>query len=248
MDIETLYNLAKAAEKNAERTYASLGQQKDAFTRGIIRVPACVYDYNRLLPLVATIGGDDAEHLFEPIDADKFAGVADGSGTWAYRQTLQMTELALSCLSIMVAYLQSKLGSAARQVEALIDLIRVNLRPAMFDKPQRETDVQNILDIIFRARNLNYKREKVVIDYSSKQFKPDFTFDTLDLALEVKFCDSQPREKTIIDEINADIPAYQTKYRYVLFVVFDVGYIRDESLFKTGIQDNAGVHVLVEKM
>ena len=58
--------------------------------------------------------------------------------------------------------------------------------------------------------------------YSVKNYKPDFTFEGLDLAIEVKLCNKPEREKAIVEEINSDIPAYQTKYRYVIFVIYDL--------------------------
>jgi hypothetical protein len=44
----------------------------------------------------------------------------------------------------------------------------------------------------------------------------------IDSALEIKFCGNLNREKSIIPEINDDILAYQTKYRNIFFVVYDI--------------------------
>jgi hypothetical protein len=139
------------------------------------------------------------------------------------------------------------LGATGRQVQAILDLIDANLRPAIFHDPEREVEVQNALEVILRARALDYRREKVTIEYSSKRFVPDFTFEPLDLAVEVKLCKSAEKEKAIVDEINADIPAYQTRYRHIIFVVYDLGFIRDVSQFRSGIESNPDVYVLVVK-
>jgi DpnII restriction endonuclease len=91
------------------------------------------------------------------------------------------------------------------------------------------------------------RREKVSIPYSSKKFIPDFVFDSFDLALDTKLCNSANREREIVDEINADIPAYHTKYGHILFVIYDVGFIRDVAQFKSGIEAIPGVRVIVIK-
>ena len=46
------------------------------------------------------------------------------------------------------------------------------------------------------------------------------------------------------DEINADITAYSTKYERLLFVVYDLGVIRDEAEFRRDIE-NAGANIKV---
>ena len=53
---------------------------------------------------------------------------------------------------------------------------------------------------------------------------------------------------TGIDEINADIPAYKTRYKNLLFVVYDMGCIRDISSFVGDIEsNNKNVSVIVVK-
>ena len=112
---------------------------------------------------------------------------------------------------------------------------------------QNEREVENVLETILRAKSLDYRREKVSIEYSSKSFVPDFTFDSLDLALETKLCKSAAKEKALIDEINADILAYKTCYNRIVFVIYDLGCIRDEGRFRSGIEGNPGVYVLIIK-
>jgi REase_DpnII-MboI len=156
-------------------------------------------------------------------------------------------DLAAARLSALAAYLQNKVTAPEREADSVLDLVAANLRPAMFADPSSERDVQDKLEVIFRARSHNFRREKVSIPYSSKYYVPDFTFDDLDLAVEVKLCKSDTKEKSLIDEINADILAYQTKYRRAIFVVYDLGFIRDVPAFKSGIESRAGVYVLVVK-
>ena len=55
------------------------------------------------------------------------------------------------------------------------------------------------------------------------------------------------REKEIITEINDDILAYQTKYGNLLFVVYDVGFIRDIDRFIDSFEKSTNVIVRVVK-
>jgi len=50
--------------------------------------------------------------------------------------------------------------------------------------------------------------------------------------VEIKFCDRAGREKEIIGEINDYIIAFKTKYPNLIFVIYDVGMIRDIAEFK----------------
>ena len=58
---------------------------------------------------------------------------------------------------------------------------------------------------------------------------------------------STERLKEIIDEINSDIRAYSMVYERQLYVVYDVGTIRDEAEFKRGLENTPGVSVIIVK-
>jgi len=239
MEIETLYMMAKAAAHNAERACQTAGNNTGTLW-GYSGYSVYLDEYNRLVPLVIEQFGEEARRLFQPISS--VPDHLSGGDIW-----VKYSELAAARLSTLASYLQSKLGTTDKQIQAILDLINANLRPSIFQDPQREVEIQNALEVMFRARALDYRREKIAIEYSSKKFIPDFTFETLDLALEVKLCNSPDKEKAIVDEINADIPAYQSRYRHIVFVVYDLGFVRDVNQFKSGIESNAGVHVLVIK-
>ena len=242
MNVETLYNMAKAAARGAERVCEAVSEGKFAW-QIYGGYPAYIAEYNKLLPFVIEEYGAEAEYLFQPIDLGKSINPADVPGMmWR-----TYAELAAARLAALASYLQDKVGEKTIQIQSILDVINLNLRPAIFDKPKREREIQNSLEIILRAKGFDYQREKVSIVYSSKTYVPDFTFDSRDLALEVKFCNTVRKEKDIIDEINGDIPAYKTKYRHLIFVVYDLGFIRDVMQFKSGIEDNPDVYVLVVK-
>ncbi len=58
---------------------------------------------------------------------------------------------------------------------------------------------------------------------------------------------SADKLKAIVDEINADIRAYSTVYERQLYVIYDIGTIRDEEEFKRDLESAQGVHVIVVK-
>jgi hypothetical protein len=129
----------------------------------------------------------------------------------------------------------------------LIDLAQNKLRKIMRTSPQDEKEVQDKFEDVLTSVDFKYLRDKETITYSSKSYKPDFTFPGIDTALEIKLCNRAGREKEIIDEINADILAYKTKYPNIIFLVYDLGHIRDIDRFKADIESQDRVIVLVIK-
>ncbi len=103
------------------------------------------------------------------------------------------------------------------------------------------------MEIIFRARGFDFRREQETVPFSTKRYIPDFTFDRIGLAVEVKLCKDKDRERPMIDEINADIIGYGGKYDRCIFVIYDLGFIRDIARFSEDIEKNPGAHVLIVK-
>ncbi len=83
--------------------------------------------------------------------------------------------------------------------------------------------------------------------YSTKRYIPDFTFNRIGLAVEVKLCKAKDREKEMIAEINDDIIGYGGRYDRCLFVIHDLGFIRDIVQFSADIEENPNIHVLIVK-
>jgi hypothetical protein len=76
---------------------------------------------------------------------------------------------------------------------------------------------------------------------------PDFLFARLGLALEVKLLREHARLGPLIDEINADIRAYSKSYSRLMFVVYDLGIIRDEVQFRADLEAENAVALVVVK-
>lgn len=129
----------------------------------------------------------------------------------------------------------------------LIDLAQNRLRKTMRTAPQDEKEVQEKFEDALISVDFKYLREQETITYSSKFYKPDFTFPGIDTALEIKLCNRAGRERDIIAEINDDILAYKSKYPNIIFLVYDVGHIRDIDRFKADIESHDRVIVLVIK-
>jgi hypothetical protein len=124
------------------------------------------------------------------------------------------------------------------EIVKILSLIENKLRKTVREKPQAESEIKNALENLFIGADLDkeYMREKENVVYSSKTYIPDFTFKRINGVVEAKLCDGPKREKEIIAEINDDIPAYKTRYGNLIFVVYDLGFIRDRDMFAGSIE------------
>lgn len=136
---------------------------------------------------------------------------------------------------------------AASDLIELIKLSEINFRKLFREKPSNEKQVQEKYEDLLSANSIAFLREKEAISYSSKSYIPDFTIRNLDLAIELKICADATREKGIIPEINDDIAAYSTRYKNLLFIIYDTGFIRDTEAFKESFEEKPNTIVLIVK-
>jgi len=129
----------------------------------------------------------------------------------------------------------------------IIKLSECKLRKVIRKEPSNEKEVQDAFEGLLIGADVVFSRENDRIEYSSKTYTPDFTMEKAGLAVEIKFCNREEREKQMIAEINDDILAYKTKYGNLVFVIYDVGYIRDVDKFSKNFEDQEGVVVRVVK-
>jgi hypothetical protein len=129
----------------------------------------------------------------------------------------------------------------------IINLAETKLRKTVRELPKTEKEIQDRFEDLLVATDIKYLREQDRIVYSSKTYQPDFSFTEINAVLEMKLCDKAGREKAIISEINDDILAYKTKYPNVIFLIYDLGHIRDVNRFKEDVESQDGVIVLVVK-
>lgn len=123
-----------------------------------------------------------------------------------------------------------------------------NLRRLIRTNPDNEKEIHDHLEDLLALKGYQFEREQVSIPYSTKKYIPDFTLENQNIAIDVKFCNAPTDERRIIDEINADIPAYQQRYQNVLFVVYDMAVIRRLKDYASSIEkSHQNVNVIIIK-
>jgi hypothetical protein len=185
--------------------------------------------------------------MLDTIKVDNLA--TSGNTTWPGQK--ELFDLAYSNTALLKSLLEVQIGYAEDETHKLMDFIQGNLRRAVFAIPDKEVDVQNGIEALIVGRGMakgtEYDRETGRVKTSGKESVPDFIFPHLKLCLEVKLAKSGDKLRAIVDEINADIRAYATRYERQLYIVYDVGTIRDEAEFKRDLESAPGVSVLVVK-
>jgi len=193
-------------------------------------------------------------------------GPGDPGGAWNPQASIERRhhQAFLRHLDAAQGFLQAALADLQRrgiadvydgkdtpaESSALVKIITLGerkLRKAVRDKPDRERQVQDAFETLLVGADIAHDRETDSIVYSSKTYTPDFSFRSIDLAVELKLCNRSDREKEIIAEVNDDIIAYKTKYRNLIFFVYDLGYIRDVDRFAQAFEACEGVIVRVIK-
>lgn len=172
----------------------------------------------------------------------------------AYREQLEVAKgllrgakLELKRKGIEAVYQGKNTAPEASAIVRVLGLTEHKLRKMIREEPANERLLQDAVENLFIAADVEHAREIERIAYSSKSYVPDFTLKKIDLAVEIKLCHVAKREKEIIGEINDDIVAYKQGYGNLLFVVYDVGQIRDVEKFKTQFEQQDQVIVQVIK-
>lgn len=201
--------------------------------------------YNDLAHAVAKVVRVDA--IIDTYDIDRVPG---GGDTIAFQQK-ELFDSVFTNLSILKSFLESKVGIKTDRIQSLKDFFQANLRRALFSEPEREVEVQNVVEQLLIGRSMvkgvDYDRETGRVKVSIKEVIPDFILPKLGMAIEVKLTKDKSKSKVIVDEINADIMSYGKEYAAILFIVYDIGSIRDEVEFKQDLELTDGVSVIVVK-
>lgn len=154
-------------------------------------------------------------------------------------------------LSILEAFLIAKSDLPAEKSESLRYFLEANLRKAVFKEPSCEKEVQDAVEQLLIGRGLekgiDYDREVGRVKVSVKEVIPDFILPPLQMAIEIKLSKTKAKPKALVDEINADIQSYSIKYERILFIVYDLGTIRDSNEFVKDLQRTPGINVVVVK-
>lgn len=151
----------------------------------------------------------------------------------------------LEASEISEVYSGENTAEEASDLIQIINLGEKKLRKLIRETPTKEKQVQDKYEDLLIANDINYSREFPYIVYSSKKYVPDFSIEKLDLAIEIKLCKKD--EKLLIAQINDDILAYKTKFRNLIFLIYDIGQIRDIDKFKDSIELHEDVIVQIIK-
>ena len=174
-----------------------------------------------------------------------------GHGDTVALQQKNIFESVHANVSVLKAFIEGKLGVVDDEITALRDFLQARLRSAVLRPPDKERDVQDAIEQVLIGRGLikgqDYDRETGRVKVSTKEVIPDFILLKLGLALEVKLIYESGRTKTVVDEINADIMSYSKIYRKLLFIVYDMGFIRVEEEFRHDLEANERVSVIIVK-
>lgn len=170
--------------------------------------------YNQLVNAISQVMPINT--IVDVYNLDNIPGNAD---TIAIQQK-ELFESAHANLSVLKAYLESKLDLKADEIANLTNFLQANLRKAVFRVPERESNVQEVIEQLLIGRGLtkgiDYDRETGRVKVSIKEVIPDFIFPKWGSALEVKLSTDKDKSKAIVDQINADIKAYSKEYAFIL--------------------------------
>ena len=179
--------------------------------------------------------------MFYTFDLDKMPSWGDSA--WPIQK--KILEQVFVCAKMLCSSLEANIDFAN-----LENFIYSRLRTVIFDKPQKEIEVQNAIEALLLGRGLNkgidYDRESGKFEFSGKEYIPDFIIPKLSLCIEVKLL-RENRKSKVIEEISADITAYSKQYQRQLFIVYDLGCIQNEEEFKRDIENAGNVKVIIVK-
>jgi REase_DpnII-MboI len=191
-----------------------------------------------------TVSGDRNVHIY---DTGKMKGSTDT--VWPVQKEIFDTIYAdvLILSNLLSAY---DVGISA-SISEIQDLLVSNLRKVIFEKPDKERDVQNAMEALLVGRgyqkSIDYEREAGRVKFSGKEFVPDFIFANISLAAQVKLVKEKHQMTKCVEEMSADVPAYLSVYKNILFCVYDLGVIRDVGEFQEGLEKQNGVRICVIK-
>lgn len=148
-------------------------------------------------------------------------------------------------------HVQANTGFVSLPRRNLIDIesaIERTLRPHFrLGPPGRESEVQDAIEDVLIALGVMYTREKERVPVGPRAFTPDFILSDFDLALEAKFANERHSSSAIQEEMTSDISAYRTRWKYILFVVYDLGVISDPYQMRRENMKLYGVSVVIVK-
>lgn len=168
-----------------------------------------------------------------------------GDSVWPVQK--KILEQVWVSAKLLYSSLEGSIDFVDDEFDNLENFIQSRLRAVIFEKPQREVEVQNAIESLLLGRGLSkgsdYDRETGKFEFSGKEYIPDFIIPKLQLCIEVKLL-RDGRKSKVIEEISADITAYAKQYERQLFVVYDLGVIQNEEEFRRDIENAGNVKLI----
>lgn len=165
-------------------------------------------------------------------------------------QKLALEEVLLSS-KLLLANLEGDDDFVDDEFENFANFVSARFRSAVFEQPKNEKEVQNTFETLLIGRGMNkgtdFDRESGKIEYSSKEYIPDFVINTPKMAVEIKLIKDAKEQSRIIEQISADITAYSKEYERIMFLVYDLGCIQNEIQFRSDIEKSGNIRVIVVK-
>ena len=208
---------------------------KEAVERANVEIPLCHIGWRNGGPVYA-MGHDPFDDLFQ--------GIADASMAKA---VMDCTDRAIGFYRIIKKDPNMDFSNLMGGIEIRASISR-SLRFHFSDvKPSKEKDVQDAVEAILAAIGVSFVRDKEVVEVGGKSYKPDFVVKGERMAIEVKLAKDGHRASKIQEEISADIHGYQQKWPRVLFVIYDLGTIKDLEKIRIDNEKTRGVFVEIVK-
>ncbi|QMV40074.1 PD-(D/E)XK nuclease domain-containing protein [Cohnella cholangitidis] len=239
-EIKTLILQAKGLEKTIDDILSRDGMEANKYTS----FKSMAHTYNDLANRAGSVMKIGS---FYKMNTEDMRGWADT--LWPTAKSI--LETVLISTRILISSLESNIDFVEVEIDNIESFIRSKLRSALYRAPEKEKEVQNAIENLFLGKGFNkaidYDRETGKFNYSGREYIPDFILPKLRMCIEVKLLKDSSKKSKIIEEINADLTAYLKEYENVLFVVYDIGVIRDELEFCRDIENNEGIKVIIVK-
>jgi len=137
-------------------------------------------------------------------------------------------------------------------IEDIIDKIKeaidIGLRKSIDDREvSDESIIRDMIHGLLATAGYEFKKGTPRHKFSVKGFQPDLTSDSLSTAIEVKLIDSKGDVSKSVEGLSADIEPYKSKFKNILFVVYDLGFVSDVDEYCKDFEKIDGVDILIIK-
>ncbi|MBR7737211.1 hypothetical protein [Acinetobacter nosocomialis] len=185
-----------------------------------------------------------------PVDMYNLENVPSAFDTVTIEQRIYFDEVYTNLL-ILKAFVETTGGLDEVEADNILNFLKANLRKAIYETPQNEKTIQNGIESLLigkgKQKGIDYDRETGRVKVAGKESIPDFVFKNQSMVLEVKICNRSGKLAEIIDEMNADIVAYSSGYEFIYFLIYDLGYIRDEDEIIKGLEISDNIKCFIVK-